>query len=846
MTLEYSFKCPLPNGIHARPANNIEEIANEYSSDIKLVNLRNENTCNAKSVLSIIAADFKFDDQCKLVVSGPDQQSAFSRLKKFFIETFPDCDEPLPKTSTKEQRQLPPSLKAICPKFFQGKAMVKGIAAGQVFLADALKLPEELDVKALEPEHEQSQVDQAIQAVKAEIKEKIIYPNVSQTEHAILKAHLSILRDVEFYKMISDYISQPGFSAAAAIIKTAEHFISMLKSTKSLLLQERVLDIHDISHQLLKHIYGSIVDSGSLKLKAPSVCIADNLTPSQFLSLDKNLLKALVLTEAGETSHTVILARSLNIPTLVGVENIMTEMSNGQKIVVDADIGIVITDLDPKLEYYYSRELNRITQRKAKFAKYIDKNAITSDGIKIEVAANAASIYQIKNAFENGAQSVGLFRSEMLFMEADHVPSFSEQFEVYKEAAQLAQGKPVIIRTLDVGADKPVEGIKLPQETNPFLGYRAVRIYPEHIDIFHDQLKAIIKASYFGDIKLMVPMISCLDEIKWVKQQISVIRSEFDEQNINYNKDMQLGIMVEVPSTAFIIDQLLREVDFFSIGTNDLLQYFIAADRGNSKISDLYNTHHPSFIRLLKKIVDDVHANGKWVGMCGEMASDSNNWPLLVGLGLDEISITPAKISHAKADIANYSYADCKRLLDSAVKSVDIKQIDRLLRDFRKNNVSFELLDRSSIIVDAHCLTKEDTIKKLTDQLYIAGRADSSQEIECAIWEREAVYSTGLGHGFAIPHCKSEKLLADSIMLLKLAESIEWGSIDDKPVNIVIMLAIRDDADGGDTHMKIFAKLARKIMHEDFRHYLIEENDPDEILAFLKDSLELETNNQKR
>ena len=843
MSLEYNFTCPLPNGIHARPANNIEEIANEYSSNVTLINMRNEYTSNAKSILSIVAADFKFNDECKLVVSGPDQQTAFSRLKKFFIEKFPDCDEPLPEISAKGQLQLPPSLKAVCPSFFQGKAVVKGIAAGQVFMADVLKLPEELDIKALSVDEEKARIDEAMDSVKAQIKERMIYPNVSKTEHAILNAHLSILRDVEFYKMLSDCVSQASCSAGGAIIKTADYFTSMLKSMQSLLLRERVLDIHDISHQLLKHIYGSIVDSSALKLKVPSVCIADNLTPHQFLSLDKDLLKALVLTEAGETSHTVILARSLNIPTLVGVENIMSEISQGQKVIVDADLGIVVTDLDPKLERYYSQEISRIAQRKAKFAKYITQNAVTTDGIKIEIAANAASVYQIENAFENGAQSIGLFRSEMLFMEADELPGFSEQFEVYKEAAQTAEGKAVIIRTLDVGADKPVEGLNLPEETNPFLGYRAVRVYPEHIKIFHDQLKAIIRASHFGNIKIMVPMVSCLDEIRWVKQQISTIQSEFDKENINYDKNMQIGIMVEVPSTAFIIDQLSREVDFFSIGTNDLLQYFIAADRGNSKISGLYNTHHTSFIRLLKKIVDDVHTNGKWVGMCGEMASDSNNWPLLVGFGLDEISIAPAKITQAKADIANYSYADCKKLLESAVKCADIKQIDNLLNEFRKSHASFELLDINSVIVNAQCITKEEAIKKLTDQLYITGRADSSREIEYAIWEREAVYSTGLGYGFAIPHCKSKNLLADSIMLLKLSEPIEWGSIDDKPVNVVIMLAIRDGADSGDTHMKIFAKLARKIMHEDFRQHLIDEIDPGKIRAFLKDSLELEANN---
>lgn len=837
MTLEYKFTCPLPNGIHARPANNIEEIANEYASDITLINLRNEYVGNAKSILSIVAADFKFNDECKLIVSGSDQQTAFSSLKKFFIEKFPDCDEPLPKVSAKGELQLPPSLKAVCPNFFQGKAVVKGIAAGQVFMADMLKLPKGLDVKALGADQEQGRVDQAIDSISAQIKEKMVYPNISKTELAIFKTHLSIVRDVEFHKILSGYVSQAGCSAAMAIIKTADYFTSVLKSTQSLLLRERVLDIHDISYQMLRYIYGSVIDGSILKLKVPSVCVADNLTPSQFLSLDKNLLKALVLAEAGETSHTVILARSFDVPTLVGVKDIMSNISQGQEVIVDADVGIVVTDIDPRLERYYSQEINRITQRKAELSKYITKDAVTTDGVKIEVAANVASIYQLKNAFENGAQSIGLFRSEMLYMEADHLPDFSEQFEVYKDAAQKAEGKAVIIRTLDVGADKPIEGLDLPEEANPFLGYRAVRIYPEYIKTVQDQLKAIIRASHFGNIKLMVPMVSCLDEIRWVKQQISEIQSEFDKDNISYDKNMQIGIMVEVPSVAFIIDQLSSEVDFFSIGTNDLLQYFIAADRGNSKISGLYNNHHPSFIRLLKKIVDDIHITGKWVGMCGEMASGSANWPLLVGLGLNEISVSPAMISHAKADIANYSYADCRRLLNSAAKCADIKQIDSLLSDFKKNYTSFELLDINSILVHAQCFSKEEAIKKLTDQLYITGRADSSLEIEHAIWERERVYSTGLGYGFAVPHCKSENLLADSIVLLKLDEPIEWGAIDDKPIDVVVMLAIRDGADGDDTHLKIFARLARKIMHEDFRQYLIDENDPEKLLAFLKESL---------
>jgi fructose-specific phosphotransferase system IIA component len=367
-----------------------------------------------------------------------------------------------------------------------------------------------------------------------------------------------------------------------------------------------------------------------------------------------------------------------------------------------------------------------------------------------------------------------------------------------------------------------------------------VRIYPEHREMFVAQLRAIVRASAFGRVWVMLPMICAVDEVRWVKARLAEIRSELDAAGVAYDAKLQLGVMVEVPSVAFVIDQLAAEVDFFSIGTNDLVQYFVAVDRESDKVAALYSARHPAFLRLLAKIVADAHAHGRFVGMCGEMTRSPRNLPLLIGLGLDEISTAAPEIPALKSAITQASAADCRAVLEAAMACNNIEEVDHLVAAFRGRGAAHGLLDPEFVSVGSDSLTKDEAIKELVDAFFVAGRTESPQSIEEAVWAREAVYSTGLGHGFAIPHCKTDAIAANSIGVARLARPIDWGALDGEPVSCVILLAMRA-TDQDNAHMKVFSKLARRLMHDEFRERMLNAKDRADVLACLADELGLST-----
>jgi len=336
----------------------------------------------------------------------------------------------------------------------------------------------------------------------------------------------------------------------------------------------------------------------------------------------------------------------------------------------------------------------------------------------------------------------------------------------------------------------------------------------------------------------LAPMVSSLEEVLWFKSQITELRGELERQSIAFDPAMPVGIMIEVPSVAFILDQLCDEVDFFSIGTNDLNQYFLAVDRDNAKVAALSNVRHPSFLRFLKHIVDDIHKKGKWVGMCGEMAGDRRNLPILIALGLDEISVPGSQIPAIKDDISRFSSSECEELFARALASRNVEEVENILRDRDTEDQPKPLLDPELILVDSECESKEEVIRELIDLLYIAGRTDDLDRLEQVVWARETVYSTGLGHGFAIPHCRSDAVRVNSIAILKLRRPIPWGSIDDQPVGIVILLAIRE-SDANNRHMQVLAKMARKLMTEEFRQRVLDLNDPKQLLAYFSKELDI-------
>ncbi|MGB1271293.1 MAG: fructose PTS transporter subunit IIA, partial [Endozoicomonas sp.] len=406
----------------------------------------------------------------------------------------------------------------------------------------------------------------------------------------------------------------------------------------------------------------------------------------------------------------------------------------------------------------------------------------------------------------------------------------------------LAAGdRPVIFRTVDFGADKPPAFMPFTEERNPFLGDRAVRLYPRFEEGIKKQLSAILQAASAGTVKLLVPMVSTVDEVLWVRRKIEEVQGELEREEKQAGS-VEFGVMIEVPSCVFIIDQLSSYVDFFSIGTNDLTQYFVAADRGNERVSALYSHLHPSFIRMLNQLVAEAHKNNRWIGICGDMAADVRVLPLLLGLGVDEVSVPVIQIPKIKERIGRLDSSACQKLLEQVMACENIREVDRSLTEFRFDARVRPTFDESIILMDLDALTKEEVIKAIVDALDLDGRIMDCRSIEDTIWERERMYSTGLGAGIAIPHCKSDSVTCDSIGIARLTNPIDWQAVDEKPVDTVFLLAVKkpgvSEAIGNDDPMKIFARLARRLLDETFVQRLRECLNTGELIRLLEQGLD--------
>ncbi|WP_079324761.1 phosphoenolpyruvate--protein phosphotransferase [Vibrio sp. L85] len=831
----FSFSCELPNGVHARPASHVEAVCNSFDSSITWQNQRTGMSGNAKSVLSLISTDTLLGDECLITIEGQDEDSALTQLKQFITNEFPHCDAPLATTPQEDENldPLPRNFSNLNVAHIRGRSVSEGFGQGVLKAIGAINFDAFTDLPpAKSLNEERSQLNSGLEAV---VKSLTIQLNSSEhTEGEVLKAHLSIAKDEEFRQTIASNLVE-GRSSADAIIATAKHFGEVMKNSSSAYMRERELDIRDVCYQLLQSIYGDERFGSQNKLTQPTVCLADDLTPSQFLELDKSLLKGLILSHGGNTSHTVILARSFAIPTIVGVEGSRLTDLLDEEVIVDGTLGIVVTEITESVERYYIQERKVKEIVSSRQAQFRDVAAQTSDGKVLEVAANIAHSVEAKAAFANGAEAVGLFRTEMLYMDRTCAPDEDELYNIFCQACDAANGKSIIVRTIDIGGDKPVDYLNIPAENNPFLGYRAVRIYPEFIEMFKTQLRAILRASAHGNLKIMIPMISSLEEILWVKDILAEVRQELRKEALPFAEKVPLGIMLEVPSVAFIIDQCCEEIDFFSIGSNDLTQYLMAVDRDNAKVAASYNSLNPAFLRTLDHVVREVHRHGKWIGLCGELGAKGSVLPLLVGLGLDEISMSSPSIAATKERIAKLDSRECRQLLNKAMQCRTIQEVSHVLAQFRMTQSEAPMVSADCISLDRDLRNKEEVIKTLSDNLFLTGRCRYPNKLADDLWAREDVFSTGLGFGFAIPHTKSEHIEQSAISVCRLAKSIEWG---DEEAQFVIMLTLNKHA-AGDQHMKIFSKLARKIMHADFRDQLMTAETSYQIEALLKQELEL-------
>jgi fructose-specific PTS system IIA-like component len=824
MALEKSFTCTLPNGLHARPASAFEGVARPWTSEVILFNQRTQHAANAKSILSLVSADIRHLDPCLVTVNGPDEREAMAVLADFIDNQFPLCDQPLaPEIAARTAVRLPPCLANSQVVVYPGTAVSPGLAQGRIVRIGGFRVPLALaEAPVANPGEEWLQLRDALERLGTVYEERI--RQSSGIESALLKVHRSISRDVEFRRQLEEAIVRRHRSAAGSIAEAEARFSRDLADSGSALLRDRALDIQDVCRELLQERYGAAAGEQLIDLTANSIVVAESLTPGQFLALKRAFLKGLVLAHGGSTSHTVILARSLGVPTLVGVRNLAT--LHAEEAILDADLGALVTQLTPAALRFYDMERNRLHQRQERLLRLARKTA----GIPLKIAANISTADEAGPAFAAGAESIGLFRTEILFFERSGPPGEEEQFEAYRRALTAAAGKTVIIRTLDVGGDKPLPYLNLPPEPNPFLGYRAIRIYPEFESIFVTQIRALLRASVFGSLKIMIPMLATVDEAVWVK---TIIDRELRPCAIE--RRPPLGAMIEVPAAAFSLDHLCRALDFFSIGSNDLLQYVMAADRGAERLGALYDPLQPAFLRLLKQIVDMARRHKREISLCGEMGGQARLLPLLAGSGLDSISAAIPAIPTLKAELAELQPEECRLLWETAAACGLQTDVVALLNQFADLHAA-PLLDPELVIPSAEAATKDEAIKLAVDKLFVMGRTDDPRTVEESIWSRERGHSTGFGNGFAIPHCKTNAVRSHSLVALKFKHPVPWEAIDGQPVRVMILLAVRE-SDSAVNHLKTLAKLARLLMDETFRSRLEAEDGAAALSCFLREAL---------
>jgi len=539
--------------------------------------------------------------------------------------------------------------------------MIQGIAASNgIAIAKAYQLvtPElTYEKKSIDnPNKEVERLKDALGTAKQELEKIREHTrNEMGDEHAeIFSAHLLVLDDPELVNPIKDKITNENIMAEAALEETTNMFIDMFKNMDNEYMRERAADIQDVSKRVLAHLLGVTVPSPAL-IDEEVIVIANDLTPSDTAQLNREFVQGFATNIGGRTSHSAIMARSLEIPAVVGTKKITGNVKQGDMLIVDGIEGnVIVNPSDEELTAYRAKQ-ERFEKQKEEWAKLKDEPTITADKEQVELAANIGTPDDVASVLANGGEGIGLYRTEFLYMGKNQLPTEDEQYDAYQSVLEQMGDKPVVVRTLDIGGDKELSYLDLPEELNPFLGFRAIRFCLENENIFRTQLRALLRASVHGNLKIMFPMVATLEEFRQAKGIFLDEKQNLKDEGASVSDDIEVGIMVEIPSTAVTAKQFAKEVDFFSIGTNDLIQYTMAADRMNERVSYLYQPYHPAILNLVSTVIEAAHAEDKWVGMCGEMAGDSIAIPALLGLGLDEFSMSATSILPARTQIRGLS-----------------------------------------------------------------------------------------------------------------------------------------------------------------------------------------------
>lgn len=542
----------------------------------------------------------------------------------------------------------------------------EGVSVGKVllFIEEEMVIPE---VKTADStvESELTKLDEGLKKSKTQliaIREKV-KEKMGEDKAAIFDGHIMLLEDEDLIMEVQDKIKGEGLPAAKALSDGIEEYCAMISALEDPYLRERAADLQDIGKRWLKNILGIKIKDLS-NLEPNTVVVTYDLTPSDTAQLDLENCVGFITEIGGKTAHSAIMARSLELPAVVGVKGVLSEAKEGEAVAMDGEAGVLFLNPAEDIVKEYVEKKEKIRTEKEELKKLITEEAITPDGRKVDIWGNIGSPKDVDAVIEAGAAGVGLYRTEFLFMDSDHFPTEQEQYEAYKVVAEKLRGKPLTIRTMDIGGDKELPYLNLPKEMNPFLGYRAIRISLENKEMFKTQLRAILRASQYGQIKIMYPMISSINEIRKANAILEECKKELDAEGKIYDANIKVGIMIETPSTAIIAYKFAKEVDFFSIGTNDLTQYFLAVDRGNEMVSALYDSFNPAVLEAIQKVIDAAHDAGINVSMCGEFAGDRKATKLLLGMGLDSFSMSASSMLPVKKIVRSTNYVDAQKYRD--------------------------------------------------------------------------------------------------------------------------------------------------------------------------------------
>lgn len=560
-----------------------------------------------------------------------------------------------------------------------GIAVSNGIAVANAYCLVEPDLSFE-KVKVMDIDAEKGRLKNALEKTKSELEEirDIAAQKFGAEKAAIFSAHLLLLADPEMFGAIEAKISD-GWNAEYALQETSQMYITMFESMDNDYMKERAADIRDISTRLLSHLLGVEIPDLT-RISTDVIIVAEDLTPSLTAQLDKKYVKGFITDIGGRTSHSAILARTMEIPAIVGTKIATRDIVQGMPVIIDGSTGKVIMNATEEVLNEYLEKQKKSEEERQYLAQFRTRESVSADGHHVEIAGNIGKPEDADLIMEYGGDGVGLFRTEFLYMDRQELPNEEEQFTAYKTVLEKMQGKPTVVRTLDIGGDKTLPYLKFDHEMNPFLGYRAIRLCLDKKDIFRTQLRALLRASVYGNLKVMFPMIATLDEFREAKALLLEEKQKLIDEGIAVSDSIEVGMMVEIPSAAVIADLFAKEADFMSIGTNDLIQYTLAADRMNEKISYLYQPYHPAIIKLVKTVIEAAHQHGKWVGMCGEMAGDEIAIPILLALGLDEFSMSGPSILNTRAQIAKLSKAELEKHLDEIFTLTTATEVEAYVR----------------------------------------------------------------------------------------------------------------------------------------------------------------------